>query len=58
MYIANVRGRIGKGKKKSNKQPFLSYPRECIFSNMDIASMAIQATISVDMLELTTKKNH
>ena len=28
-----------------------NYPRECIFSNIDIASMAIQATISVVMLE-------
>jgi hypothetical protein len=33
------------GKKKS-------YPRECIFSKMDIASMAIHATISVDILIL------
>ena len=30
-----------------------SYPRECIFSKMDIASMAIHATISVDILKLT-----
>lgn len=30
-----------------------SYPRECIFSNIDIASMAMHATISMDILNVT-----
>lgn len=31
-----------------NKKP---YPLECIFSNIDMASIAMQATISTDILE-------
>jgi hypothetical protein len=34
-----------------------TYPLECIFSRIEIASTAMQATISVDILHEPTKKS-
>lgn len=34
------------------------HPLECIFSNIEIASMAMHATISIDILSWKSKSKH